>query len=144
VKHGEGSTNSSEFSLLKFLLLGYHHSYFLATTLYFTSFFTTAYLGAAHFLYSWAVFGLDIDLLLSIIYYFKHTAVFLQRVHLGRGSIITYELFKNVTRPVKTGQVSTNFTLSHTRSFLSTRREFYGLIRVVVKFMAMINQQNKL
>jgi len=31
----------------------------LAATLDFTSFFTTAFLGAAHFFYSWAVFGLD-------------------------------------------------------------------------------------
>jgi len=33
----------------------------LAATLDFTSFFTMAFLGAAHFFYSWAVFGLDID-----------------------------------------------------------------------------------
>jgi len=32
----------------------------LAATLDFTSFFTMAFLGAAHFFYSWAVFGLDI------------------------------------------------------------------------------------
>jgi len=31
----------------------------LAATLDFTSFFTMAFLGAAHFFYSWAVFGLD-------------------------------------------------------------------------------------
>jgi len=41
------------------LLLTYHHSHFLATTLDFTSFFTMAFLGTAHFFYSWAVFGLD-------------------------------------------------------------------------------------
>jgi len=39
VKHGEGNTNSPELSLLKFLLLAYHHSHFLAATLDFTSFF---------------------------------------------------------------------------------------------------------
>jgi len=32
----------------------------LAATLDFTSFLTTAFLGAAHFFYSWAVFGLDL------------------------------------------------------------------------------------
>jgi len=31
----------------------------LAANLDFTSFFITAFLGAAHFFYSWAVFGLD-------------------------------------------------------------------------------------
>jgi len=36
--------NPPELSLLKFLLLAYHHSYFLAATLDFTSF-----LGGAHF-----------------------------------------------------------------------------------------------
>jgi len=56
VKRGEGNTNSPELSLLKFLPLAYHHSHFLAAILDFTSFFTT---GAAHFFYSWAVFGLD-------------------------------------------------------------------------------------
>jgi len=61
VKHGECNTNFPELSLLKFLLLTYHHSHFLATTLDFTSFFTMTFLGAAHFFYSWpwAVFGLD-------------------------------------------------------------------------------------
>jgi len=34
----------------------------LAATLDFTSFFTMAFLGAAHFFYSWAVFGLDFKL----------------------------------------------------------------------------------
>jgi len=34
--------------LLKFLPLAYHHSHFLAATLDFPSFFTTAFLGAAH------------------------------------------------------------------------------------------------
>jgi len=37
----------------------------LAATLDFTSFFTMAFLGAAHFFYSWAVFGLDIHTLES-------------------------------------------------------------------------------
>jgi len=54
VKRGEGNTNSTEL-LLKFLPLAYHHSHFLAATLDFTSFFTIAFLGAAHFFYSWAV-----------------------------------------------------------------------------------------
>jgi len=49
VKRGEGSTNSPDLLLLNFLPLAYHHSHFLAATLNFTSFFTTAYLGAAHF-----------------------------------------------------------------------------------------------
>jgi len=62
VKLGEGNTNSPDISLLKFLLLTYHHSHFLATTLDFTYLFTMAFLGAAHFFYSWAVFGLDISL----------------------------------------------------------------------------------
>jgi len=55
VKRGEGNTNSPELSLLKFLPLAYNHSHFLATTFDFTSFFTTAFLGAAPFFYSWAV-----------------------------------------------------------------------------------------
>ena len=37
--------NSPELSLLKFLLLTYHHSHLLAATLDFTSFFTMAFLG---------------------------------------------------------------------------------------------------
>jgi len=55
VKHGEGSTNSPELSLLKVLPLAYHHSHSLAATLDFTSLFTMAFLGAAHFFDSWAV-----------------------------------------------------------------------------------------
>ena len=51
-------TNSAEFSLLKFLLLAIAYDH-LAATLDFTSFFTMAFLGATHFFYSWAVFGLD-------------------------------------------------------------------------------------
>jgi len=65
VKHEEGNTNSPELSLLKFLLLPYHHIHILAATLDFTSFFTMAFLGAAHFFYSWAVFGLDIMFLIK-------------------------------------------------------------------------------
>jgi len=38
VKRGEGSTNSPELSLLKFLPLAYHHSHFLDATLDFTFF----------------------------------------------------------------------------------------------------------
>ena len=49
------SQNSPELSLLKFLPLTYHHSHFLAATLDFTSFFTIAFLRAAHFFYSLAV-----------------------------------------------------------------------------------------
>ena len=51
--------NSPELSLLKFLPLTYHHSHFLAATLDFTSFFTIAFLRAAHFL-QLSCFGLDI------------------------------------------------------------------------------------
>ena len=39
-----------EFIPLKFLPLAYHYSHFLATTLDFTSFFTTAFFSATHFL----------------------------------------------------------------------------------------------
>jgi len=52
-------TNLLELLLLNFLLSTYHHSHFLTATLDFTSFFTMAFLGATHFFYSWAVFGLD-------------------------------------------------------------------------------------
>jgi len=38
VKHGEGNTTLPELSLLKFLLLTYHPSHFLAAILDFTSF----------------------------------------------------------------------------------------------------------
>jgi len=54
----EGNTNSPEFSLLKILLLAYHHSHFLATTLDFTSFFTMAFLGL-HTFFQLGCFGLD-------------------------------------------------------------------------------------
>ena len=59
LKRREGSTNLPKLSLLKFLLLTYHHNHFLATTLDFTSFFTMTFLGAAHFFYSLAIFGLS-------------------------------------------------------------------------------------
>ena len=52
---GQLAQNSPELSLLKFLPLTYHHSHFLAATLDFTSFFTIAFLRAAHFFYSLAV-----------------------------------------------------------------------------------------
>ena len=52
------SQNLPELSLLKFLPLTYHHSHFLAATLDFTSFFTIAFLRAAHFFYSLAVLDL--------------------------------------------------------------------------------------
>ena len=51
----QAAPNSPELSLLKFLPLTYHHSHFLAATLDFTSFFTIAFLRAAHFFYSLAV-----------------------------------------------------------------------------------------
>jgi len=41
------------------LPLAYHHSHFLAATLDFTSFFTTAFLGAAQFFLQLGCFGLD-------------------------------------------------------------------------------------
>ena len=49
----QAAPNSPELSLLKFLPLTYHHSHFLAATLDFTSFFTMAFLGAAHFFIAW-------------------------------------------------------------------------------------------
>ena len=51
----QAAQNLPELSLLKFLPLTYHHSHFLAATLDFTSFFTIAFLRAAHFFYSLAV-----------------------------------------------------------------------------------------
>ena len=50
---GQLAQNSPELSLLKFLPLTYHHSHFLAATLDFTSFFTIAFLRAAHFFTAW-------------------------------------------------------------------------------------------
>ena len=54
------------FLLLKFIQLSYHHSHFLSATLYFTSFITMAFLGAAQLFYSWAVFGLDFHFSYSV------------------------------------------------------------------------------
>jgi len=42
--HYDSAQNSPELSLLKILPLAYYHSHFLAATLDFTSFFTTAFL----------------------------------------------------------------------------------------------------
>ena len=53
------SQNLPKLSLLKFLPLTYHHSHFLAATLDFTSFFTIAFLRAAHFFLQLGCFGLD-------------------------------------------------------------------------------------
>jgi len=60
VKCGESNTNSPKLSLLKILPLAYDHSHFLAATFDFTSFFTTVFLGAAHFFLLLGFFGLDI------------------------------------------------------------------------------------
>jgi len=57
VKHGEGSTNLPELLLLKFLLLSYHHSHFLAAT---HIFFHNGLLGGRTFFYSLAVLGLGL------------------------------------------------------------------------------------
>ena len=54
------SQNLPELSLLKFLPLTYHHSHFLAATLDFTSFFTIAFLRAAHIFLQLGCFGLDL------------------------------------------------------------------------------------
>ena len=56
---GQLAQNSPELSLLKFLPLTCHHSHFLAATLDFTSFFTIAFLRAAHFFLQFGCFGLD-------------------------------------------------------------------------------------
>ena len=61
------SQNLPELSLLKFLPLTYHHSHFMAATLDFTSFFTIAFLRAAHFFLQLGCFGLD-----DIILIMKH------------------------------------------------------------------------
>ena len=47
------ASNSPDLSLLKFLLLTYHHSHFLATTLDFEYFFILGFLGAALFFTTW-------------------------------------------------------------------------------------------
>ena len=64
---GQLAQNSPELSLLKFLPLTYHHSHFLAATLDFTSFFTIAFLRAAHIIYSLAVLD-KISLLFVFVY----------------------------------------------------------------------------
>jgi len=56
-----GNTNSAELVLLKFLLLAYHHSHSWPPLWISHLFFTMAFLGAAHFFCSWAVFGLDLN-----------------------------------------------------------------------------------
>jgi len=57
--HYDLAPNSPELSLLKFLLLAYHHSHSWPPPWISHLFFKVAFLGAAHFFYSWAVFGLD-------------------------------------------------------------------------------------
>jgi len=57
--HYDLAPNSPELSLLKFLLLTYHHSHFLAATLDFTSFSQWPSWGPHTLFYSWAIFGLD-------------------------------------------------------------------------------------
>ena len=49
----QAALNSFELLLLKFLPLTYHHSYFLAATLDFTSFFTIAFWGRTLFFTAW-------------------------------------------------------------------------------------------
>ena len=66
VKFVKRHKNSPELSLLKFLPLTYHHSHFLAATLDFTSFFTIAFLRAAHFFLQLGCFGLDIYIYICI------------------------------------------------------------------------------
>ena len=56
---GQLPQNSPELSLLKFLPLTYHQSHFLAATLDFTSFFTIAFMRAAHLFLQLGCFGLD-------------------------------------------------------------------------------------
>jgi len=46
-------------TVIKILAISLPSQPSLAATLDFTSFFTMAFLGATHFYYSWAVFGLD-------------------------------------------------------------------------------------
>ena len=63
--HYDSAPNSPELSLLKFLLLAYHHAQpFLATTLDFTSFFTMAFLGS----HTFCTAGLWISLPFVIVY----------------------------------------------------------------------------
>jgi len=58
--------------------------HFLAATLYFTSFFTMAFLGATHFFYIWAVFGLDFTSFCNCI---------LQSWHIAIMVVVTYLFF---------------------------------------------------
>jgi len=58
--------NSPELSLLKFLPLAYHHNHFLAATLDFTSFFTTAFMGATHFFLTAGLFWIRFHFLLQL------------------------------------------------------------------------------
>ena len=67
VKPGKGNTYFPKLLLLKFLLLTYHHSHFLAATLDFASFFIMAFLGAAHFFLQLGCFGLDFSSFCSCI-----------------------------------------------------------------------------
>ena len=57
--HYDSAPNSLELSLLKFLLLAYRHSHFLAAIFDLTSFFHNGLLGGCTLFYSWAVFRLD-------------------------------------------------------------------------------------
>ena len=80
------SQNLPELSLLKFLPLTYHHSHFLAATLDFTSFFTIAFLRAAHFFYSLAVLDLIDYYYLVIIH--KYIYVMIRSLHCIQTSIV--------------------------------------------------------
>jgi len=57
-KTWRGNTNSAQLLLLKFLAISLPSQPFVAATLDFTC-FHNGLLGATHFFYSWAVFGLD-------------------------------------------------------------------------------------
>ena len=71
----EEATNSLELSLLKILHLAYHHSYFLAATLDFTSFFTTAFFRAAHFILQLLLTGLWKPVHLVIVEYLHDCSI---------------------------------------------------------------------
>ena len=64
--------SSPELLLLKFLPLTYHHSQFLAATLDFASFFTTAFLRAALFFLQLGCFGLDVSYSTVVFYVRDH------------------------------------------------------------------------
>ena len=83
-------TNLPQLSLLKFLLLTYHHSHFLAATLDFTSFFTMAFLED-----SWAVLGLDLTSFVHVIVYKKKWDLIPQSWHIAiyLMVVVTYLLF---------------------------------------------------